>query len=142
MTSYLPFSIVPGSHSEEGVGGKSVDDEPFEVEPFELGGSCIESEERGIWDERPDDGDAIVEEEDWWWSWLSVNKVGKREGGSFVHLEFCDSVGLAKGESIMLEFFPSADGVNVIEPADVMRRWDEEEVLVGVDVVVVVIERG
>lgn len=61
--------------------------------------------------------------------------MGKREGNSFVQVEVCESVGLASGESIMLELLPKADGVKVIDPAEVMRRC--EDVFIGVEVLVV-----
>lgn len=76
---------------------------------------------------------------------LACNNVGKREGASFAQLllEACDSVGLASGDSITLELFPNADGVNDREPAEVIRRC--VEVFVGVDVLVdvdVLLDRG
>lgn len=57
-----------------------------------------------------------------------------------VHIGFCESVGLASGESIMLEFFPNAEGVYVDDPPEAMRRC--VLAFVGVDVVAGAFERG
>lgn len=50
------------------------------------------------------------------------SNVGKRDGNSLVQREVDESVGLARGDSMRLEFLPSAEGVKVAELPEGRRR--------------------